>query len=442
MTQRIHWIIAALLIVTGCDSLTPSWLRGAERTIKRTPGERVDVIFSPSKLMPDASVADTTIDIPEQANLSSWASLNTAMETPHIGLTGITREEHTTIGDGNDFSGTYAPTPLVVDGMVIAMDAAGIVSAHDESALNRTVWVNNEGVMDDKHDLGGGLAYADGVVYACLGTGEVRAISLKDGKNKWSIRVGAPVRGNPAVSGGIVAVLTADNQTIALDNTTGETRWSHRGIREVASYVSRTSPVIKDGVVITAYSSGELFALNAESGSVIWSDTLGGSIKTRASAVFSGIAADPIVQDGVVVVVTTNGEMQASALANGRPLWQSKIGGHATPWSAGNVLYVLSDTHDVAAVFKRDGLIRWATSLAVADKRDATKDITPALYGPILAGNAVLVLDAKGMLTTFKPEDGKVINSYELAEGTVTAPIVANGALYIITRDATLYRYR
>jgi outer membrane protein assembly factor BamB len=102
---------------------------------------------------------------------------------------------------------------------------------------------------------------------------------------------------------------------------------------------------------------------------------------------------------------------------------------------------VLSDTHDIAALFKKDGSIRWAQSLAVSDPRDATRDITPALYGPILAGNAVLVLDAKGMMTAFKPQDGAILGTYSLASGTVTAPLITNGALYIITRDARLHRY-
>ncbi|MBX9725877.1 MAG: PQQ-binding-like beta-propeller repeat protein, partial [Rickettsiales bacterium] len=112
---------------------------------------------------------------------------------------------------------------------------------------------------------------------------------------------------------------------------------------------------------------------------------------------------------------------------------------HATPWSAGNVLYVLSDTNDIAAVFKRDGSIRWATSLAVIDSNK--KDKTPPLYGPILSANAVLVVDGEGNLTSFKPTTGERISSYELANGIVTAPVIANGAMYVMTKGAKLYKY-
>lgn len=436
---------ALLLLASGCSSVedyTPSWLGGATRVIKRAPGERIDVLFNQTKLVPDSAVADVPVEVPEQVNLAEWPNHNAAMQTPHVGLTGITHEQRARIGEGNSFSRGSGPSPVVSGGIVVAMDAAGIITAHDESDIEKILWKNKDGVKSDVSDvIGGGLSVADGVVYATTGIGGVRALDLKSGKLKWNISVGAPVRGAPAATSGMVAVITADNQTLALEADTGAIRWSHRGIREAASYVSSVAPVIYDGMVIAAYSSGEIFAIRAESGTVLWSDTLGGSIKTRASAVFSGIDADPIVAENVVVAISAAGEIQASAVMNGRPLWQKKIGGHATPWSAGNALYVLSDTHDIAALFKKDGSIRWAQSLAVSDPRDVTRDITPPLYGPILAGNAVLVLDAKGIMTAFKPQDGSMLGTYDLAAGTVTAPLIANGALYIVTKDARLHRY-
>ena len=439
MTRRHLLVALSLLALTSCE--VPSWI-SKHHEVKRTPGERIDVVFSASHITPDSAVADVPITIPDQANLPEWESLNQAMDAHHIGLTGITHEETSSIGDGNRFNGDSAPAPVVAGGLVFAMDASGIVSAHDESKIDNVNWTNHDGLdVDAPEVLGGGITADNGVVYAATGIGNLRAIDAKTGALKWKVGVGAPVRGTPAVGSGIVAVLTADNQTLAFDIATGTPKWSHRGIREVASYFSHTTPVIREDTVISAYSSGEVFALRADTGSVLWSDTLGSTIKTRAAAVFSGIDADPIVQEGVVVVVSASGEMQASALTNGRPLWQQRIGGHMTPWSAGNALFILSDTHDLAAILKRDGSVRWATSLSTADKRDATKDTTPPLFGPILAGNALLVLGGDGVLSTFKPQDGTAISTYELAEGAVTAPIVVNGALYYITRDAVLHRY-
>lgn len=440
MRWRHSLILGLLAALTACE--TPDWLGGSERVIKRAPGERIDVVLNLTHLTPDSEVAEVPIEIPDQANLDSWKNHNDALRVPHLGLTGITKSNSVRVGDGNGFSRSIGPAPVISSGIVVAMDALGILSAHDESDIEKVLWTNHDGVDEDAGEtFGGGLAIDEGTLYATTGKGGVRAVDLKTGKLKWKTSVGAPVRGAPAAGAGVVAVITADNQTIALDAEKGTPRWSQRGIHEAASYVSNVAPVIVNGVVIAAYSSGEIFAIRAESGNVIWNDTLGSSIRTRAAAVFSGIDADPIVGEDVVVAISAAGEVQASALANGRPLWQKRIGGHNPLWSAGNALFVLTDTHDVAALFKKDGSVRWSHSFTQLDKRDATHDITPALYGPILAGNAVLVLDAKGVLTTLKPQDGAVLNTYDLAEDPVTAPLVVNGALYYVTKDAKLHRY-
>lgn len=431
--------VTALVLLAGCESFDlPSWMGGA-KPIKRAPGERLDVIVTQAAIKPDEAAQETPIDIPEQVGTEQWLTRNDAMLSGHIGLTGITNEQSATIGDGNEFSGDAAPSPVISNGLVFVMDAAGIISAHEVKNIDNVRWVSTDGEVEDVDDvLGGGLTAREGVVYAATGYGTLMALDATDGKLRWKSKVGAPVRGAPTYSDGLVIVLTADNQTLAFDAAKGTPRWEHRGIRESAGYFSDTSPVANDGIVIAAYSSGEIFAIRAETGSVLWSDSVSSQSRTRASAVFSGIDADPIVQDGVVAVVSAGGVMQAGALLNGRPLWQQKIASHQTPWSAGNALFVVSDTHDIVAVLKRDGGVRWATSMA---QSDGIKDITPPLYGPILAGNAVMVLGKDGVLHTFKPETGKRMGEYELASDIITAPVIVNGAMYVVSQDATLHKY-
>lgn len=430
-------LLAALLALAAC-----SVLESGPKEIKRAKGERIDVVLAPPQLEPDAGAEGEPVEIPDQMGIEEWRSRNDAMNTPHLGLSGMEREESATIGDGYAFSRNEVPSPIAVDGVVLAMDAAGYVSAHDMKDIGNVRWVSRAAVSKETDDvLGGGLAVDEGVVYIATGYGTLAAVELADGKTRWKIRVGAPVRGAPAVASAEkrVVVLTADNQTLAFDTESGQPRWEHRGIRESAGYFSSTSPVVSEGIVIAAYSSGEVFAIRAETGSVLWSDALSSTVRTNASAVFSGIDADPIVQDGVVVVTSASGLMQASALINGRPLWQQRIGAHQTPWPAGNAMFVLTDTNDVAALFKRNGLVRWAKSMTVKDH--VGRDVTPPLFGPILAGNAVLVVTGEGELITYRPQDGQLLGRYELAADLASAPIVVDGALYIIDKDAVLHKY-
>ena len=431
--------ILALALLSACE--VPDWVAGPKKAIKRAPGERVDIIQNLGALRPDAAAQETAIAYPEQAGIDAWPNRNTAMLVGHVGLTGIGEHHSATVGDGNDFTRAHAPQPIVTQGMVIAMDAAGIISAHDAKKIDHVRWVSNAAEEEDVDDvLGGGLAVDGEVIFASTGYGRLVALDAKTGKKLWRVNIGAPVRGAPAAGQGVVVVITADDQTLAFDAQTGAARWHHRGIRESAGYFSATSPVMtEDGIVISAYSSGELFALRVESGSELWSDTLVSANRTNAAAIFSGIDADPVVQDGAVLAVSAGGVMQASDLTSGRPIWEQRVGSHMTPWPAGNAVYVLTADNELVALLKRDGSVRWVTPLGRKNARD--QDITPPLYGPILAANALLVVTGDGNLLTFRPEDGKRLNDYDIADTIVTAPVIANGALYLIDQSARLHRY-
>ena len=51
------------------------------------------------------------------------------------------------------------------------------------------------------------------------------------------------------------------------------------------------------------------------------------------------------------------------------------------------------------------------------------------------------MIDGNGVLTSFKPTDGTLISTYELADGIVTNPVIANGAMYVLTKAGKLVKY-
>ncbi|MBN8543979.1 MAG: PQQ-binding-like beta-propeller repeat protein [Alphaproteobacteria bacterium] len=439
--MRYAPLILTLLALSACsDTRLPGWMGGDPPKIERLPGERYDVLATETTLKPDESVLDKPVDVPEQQANEDWRNINQVMSVAHPGITGLENSSSATIGDGDDFKQGMAPSPIVAEGTVYAMDAIGNVSAHAADDIDTIRWVSEAAAEEDEPEiLGGGIAYDNGTIYVTTGFGKLVALNAKSGKSIWKTSVGAPVRGAPAISENIAVVLTADNQTLAFNATTGAPLWEHRGIRETAGFFSRTSPVISEGVVVSAYSSGELVALRLTAGTVIWADSVSSPIKTRAAAAFSGIDADPLVQDGVVYVVSAGGVMMANALLNGRPLWSQRIAAHQTPWAAGNALFLLTDEHEVAALFKRDGGVRWVSSLKQTDRGH---DITPKLFGPMLAGNAIIVVDADGSFVALSPRTGKKLRILDVPDGIAAAPIVANGVLYLVTADATLHAFK
>ncbi len=437
--MRRSTALLALFLLAACSDM-PAWMGGDPPEVKRVPGERYSVLAGETTLKADESAKRLPVDLPETATNTTWLSANQAMDSPPPSLPEtLEQSDSATIGEGNDFSRGDAPAPVIAAGHVFAMDGVGFVSAHAQQDISNRVWLSDAATEPDEPDLlGGGLAYDAGTLYVATGYGRLVALDAKTGSKRWRSNIGAPVRGAPVVAGGMVVVLTADNQTLAFTAEAGTPVWGHRGIREAAGFFSNTAPVVKDDLVIAAYSSGQIVALRLATGDVIWSDSVGSPAKTLAASAFSGIDANPLIQDGVVYVVSAGGVMMANALINGRPLWGQRLAAHETPWAAGNALFVLSSDHELAAVFKRDGLVRWAESLKQMDR---TRDVTPTLYGPVLAGGRLLVASAAGDLLQFSASEGTPMATIDITSGVASAPVVAADRLYLVTNDATLHAY-
>lgn len=443
--RALWYVIPVLIVMSGC-SYVPSWAGGdsAKPINRKDADKRLAVVAEDTLVAVDPDTSEIIADVPDQVSNEHWYNINDAMQFGHLGITGLNEANSGSIGEGESFEQGIVPTPVVGGGMLYAMDGIGAVSAHAVKDVGSVKWVATALIEEDEPAImGGGMSLGEGVLYAASGYGKLAAFDSKTGAKKWMVTIGVPVRGAPQVamtgSGPVVVVLTVDNQTLAYDGNSGRTLWTHRGIRETAGYLSAVSPVISDDTVIAAYSSGEINALRLTSGDPVWGDALLNPERTAASDVFTGIDADPVVKDAIVYAVSTSGVMVANALLNGRTLWQQKISGHDTPWVVGNMVYLLTNKHQLVGLSRGTGSVVWTKNLG---KTENNRDVTPTLYGPILAGNAVIVITNDGELQTFRPRDGKLLGTYDIDDDVAAPPVIAEGTLFLVTRGARIVAYR
>ena len=120
-----------------------------------------------------------------------------------------------------------------------------------------------------------------------------------------------------------------DDEVVACYNvTTGEPVWMHRDT--VRFYESaggagpRATPTVHDGRVYTLGATGIVNALDAGSGTVLWSR----NAKTDTGAPLPGwgFAGSPLVVDGLVIVATS-GRLAGYDAATGSPRWTHTTGG-------------------------------------------------------------------------------------------------------------------
>ena len=254
------------------------------------------------------------------------------------------------------------------------------------------------------------------------------------------MRPGGPLRGAPTVADGSVYVISQDNQIFSLKATDGTTAWSNAAALEVAGVFGNGSPAVDRGTVVAGFSSGELNAYRYENGRQVWQDALSRTSISTGVAALSDIDADPVIASGIVYALGQGGRMVALDLTSGQRIWELNMAGISTPWVAGDWLFAVNDKAQLIAVQRLTGKIRWINQLPRWDNEE--EDRPDLLFGPVLAGNRLVVAGSNGALINVDPADGAFQSQTSAGGGVRFQPVVAGGTLYLLTDEGRLLAYR
>jgi outer membrane protein assembly factor BamB len=219
--------------------------------------------------------------------------------------------------------------------------------------------------------------------------------------------------------------------------------WRQAGTFEAAAILGGASPAVSRGVVVVAYSSGEVFALSLSDGRPLWQDAVLRPRQTMAIGSITDIVGDPVIDDDRVIVAGNGGEMAAMELVSGARAWDLRFASRQTPWVAGQFIFALTDQGQLACLLRQGGRVRWVTSLAPPAAEDADPNERPPDWnGPVLAGGRLLAVGTNGELLSVAPETGEILERTELPSAVSVAPVVADDMLYILTDGGELLAYR
>lgn len=433
-------LLAGAVTLSGCE--LPEWLDVSQAP--PLPGERISILQLDKALEPDAAIADLDVRLPRPWRNPDWPQAagfaNHAMHHLEVGEE-LARAWKINIGAGSGSESKLLSRPVVVGNRIVSMDAEAVVTAFATSD-GKTIWQRELTPEDeDEGVIGGGVSIDNGVVYATTGYGFVHAMSLEDGKEIWTRRIGIPVRGAPTASGGRVFIITYDNQMHALSAADGRTLWSHAGIPEDAGLIGAPSPAVGGGLVVVPYSSGELFALRLENGRMVWGDQLIRARRLAPLSTMSEIRGSPVIDRDMVLAISFSGRIAAIDLRSGRRIWDRDIAGMETPWVAGDFIFLVTAQAEVVCLARKSGRIRWVAQLPRYE--DEEEKLDPIHWsGPVLASDRLVLVSSEGYVVAVSPYSGRLLGRIELPEGALIPPVVADGSIYVLSDDGNLVALR
>lgn len=434
-------IFGGVLTLSGCSTIDSIFGGGDE---EKLPGKRVSVLVVEQKLKVDEALAKTPVVLPVPVQNRDWAQIggNATHDLGHVALSSDPHQIWSSeAGDGPQDNLRYTGTPIVADGKVFVLDTSAEVTALD-AKTGAKLWRVRISPPDARTDtLGGGIAYGGGRVYATAGYPELLALDPANGGMIWRKQLTAPPRASVTYSDDRVYIVTLDDQAQVLNAADGTQIWNHAGLPESEGVLGQASPAVDRTVAITPYSSGEIFALRIETGRVAWQDNLISIRHTNALWSLTDIATPPVIDRGRIFAVSEGGRFVSIDQRTGQRLWQHEVGSNNMPWAAGDFVFLLDNNNELVCFSREKGGIRWIAQLQSYEDMEKRKH--PVYWqGPVLAGGNLILGNSLGQIVLASPDDGRILSVVGASDAVSVPPIVADGALFVLTNDGNLAAYR
>ena len=418
---------------------------GGDDNTTPTVGERIPILSRiETGAQVDPALASVQVVLPPaQTNASFAQAGGTASKSyGHLALGQQPTKAWTAQIAGSSNRARLGAAPVVGGGRLYAVDVDGTVYAFD-AQTGAKIWTRNAALENNLRNsaFGGGVSFDSGKLYGTNGAGEVIAMDAATGNELWKVTPSGPLRGSPTVAFGSVYVMTQDNQIFALDANDGSLQWQESASSTQAGVFGVAAPAVGQGTVIAGYSSGELVAYRYENGRSLWADALARTSISTQVGTLTDIDADPIIDNGRVYALGQGGRMAAYELVTGQRIWELNLAGISTPAIAGEWIFTLTDDARLLAIARSTGKVRWLTQLA--EYRNVEKKKDPIFWtGPVLAGNSLWLVNSRGELWRVSTGEGSAQLYQELGEPVSLPPVVANETLYILDDSGRIHAFR
>lgn len=239
---------------------------------------------------------------------------------------------------------------------------------------------------------------------------------------------------SPVVGGGQLYAMGTDGVVAAFDAATGARRWSQsfsvKGKGENSVYGGGAS--YADGKVYVTTGMGEVAAIDAKDGKVLWQVKPSGPLR-----------GSPTIAFGSVYVMTMDNQIISLNAADGALQWnevastgQTGVFGVAAPAAGQGTVIAGYSTGELVAYRYENGRQLWADALARTSLSTTVGVLTDIDADPIIDRGRVFALGQGGRMAAYELVSGQRI--WELNLAGISTPTIAGDWIFTLTDDAKL----
>jgi outer membrane protein assembly factor BamB len=427
--------------------LTLALLAGCGEREVILPGERVPLRDGIPGQAPTFANVTLPIALPGVVANADWTHRSGGPEhrITHPALPGtLSPAFAVNIGEGDSRGARITADPVVSAERIFTLDARSNVQA--TSTGGAVLWTRDlTPEIDGRNDAsGGGIATDGATVYVTTGFGRLTALDAATGGVRWVQELAAPGGSAPLVRDGLVYLVARDSRAWAIEADTGRIRWQFSGVASAANFAGGAGAASNGEVVIFPFPSGEVVSVFANGGLQRWSTVVAGARPGQAGGLAAtDISGDPVIDGNRVYAGNVSGRTVALDLATGDTIWSATEGAVSPVWPVAGSVFLVNDVNELVRLDAATGLPVWRVALpGFVETRERRQRTRFAHYGPVLAGGRLIVASGDGVVRQFDPASGAALGDLALPGGAASNPVVAGGALYVVSRTGQLVAFR
>ncbi len=315
--------------------------------------------------------------------------------------------------------------PFVVGNTVVVAAADGTVAAID-AASGRDLW---------RGTAGGALATgagSDGKIAAVI-TRDNEIVALDTGKQIWKAKLPAQAFTAPFVAGARVFVLLADRSVHAFDGVSGKKLWTNQRSAAEPLVLSKAGTMLAVGDTLVVGQGGRLVGLNPGNGSARWEVPIAAPRGTNDVERLVDMVGSTSRIGDVVCARAFQAAVGCVNAARGTLLWNKQANGAEGLHGDANSVFGTESDGKVVAWRRADGTSAW-TSERLQYR---------ALSAPLVVGRSVVIGDGNGNLHMLSRENGSPLNRLTTDGSAIIGnPVLAGDALVAVTKSGGVFGFR
>lgn len=357
--------------------------------------------------------------------------------------------------------------PIVADNKIFVSDSLYQISAYQWNHKTNDKGKIITGEMEQPYLLwrrtlpgasnlraahGGGLSYSPQggsngktpVLLITTGYGEFFSLDAQTGDILWQISLYSPSHSPAGTTNNLAIVPTLDGAVTAFALKTGKLVWRNSPVvnegllSESIGIFGNAPPTINQGRVWTGHSTGNITAVNANTGAVLWQDnSLKFNIGDRNR--FREVLAPLIIDSGRLYAFSYGDASVALSASNGNRSWKKQIATISQPVINNQTLFIITSGYHLAALNKATGNSFWTRPLEKYLFPGTRREDLLTWYGPLLVNNQLFLHNDRGDYLLVNALNGKKLYEGHMRVLATHVPaIVANNTLIFVNQNGYL----